>query len=137
MSKLNLAMWSGPRNLSTALMYSFANRPDFQAIDEPFYACYLTKTGLDHPMGDAVIGSQPTDANQVIDGPGTLDIRLTPGCHGRGKFSIFFSSMDRNLQQRHCNATCQHVSDDHKAFPIIPVTVVPHITCGAKHGANT
>jgi hypothetical protein len=68
MSKLNLAMWSGPRNLSTALMYSFANRPDFQAIDEPFYACYLTKTGLDHPMGDAVIASQPTDANQVIDG---------------------------------------------------------------------
>jgi len=59
-------MWSGPRNLSTALMYSFANRPDFCAIDEPFYACYLDKTGLDHPMRDAIIASQATDPNQVI-----------------------------------------------------------------------
>ncbi len=66
MSKINLAMWSGPRNLSTALMYSFANRPDFCAIDEPFYACYLDKTGLDHPMRDAIIASQATDPNQVI-----------------------------------------------------------------------
>ena len=63
---MNLAMWSGPRNLSTALMYSFANRSDFQAIDEPFYACYLTKTGLNHPMRDDVLAAQPHDADDVI-----------------------------------------------------------------------
>ena len=63
---MNLAMWSGPRNLSTALMYSFANRSDFQAIDEPFYACYLTKTGLNHPMRDDVLAAQPHHAEDVI-----------------------------------------------------------------------
>lgn len=67
MSTLKLAMWSGPRNLSTALMYSFANRPDFEAVDEPFYASYLHQTGLAHPMRDAVIAAQPTDPHVVID----------------------------------------------------------------------
>ena len=45
-----IAMWSGPRNLSTALMYSFCNRADFAVVDEPFYAHYLRETGLAHPM---------------------------------------------------------------------------------------
>ena len=40
---------SGPRNLSTALMYSFSQRPDTVVIDEPFYAHYLVTTGIDHP----------------------------------------------------------------------------------------
>ena len=43
-------MWSGPRNLSTALMRSFENRQDTHVLDEPFYAYYLNKTGLNHPM---------------------------------------------------------------------------------------
>ena len=60
-------MWSGPRNLSTAMMYSFGNRPDFDIIDEPFYASYLHKTGINHPMRDEVIVSQPVDPNEVID----------------------------------------------------------------------
>ena len=51
-------MWSGPRNLSTAMMYSFGNRPDFDVIDEPFYAAYLNKTGIVHPMRDEIIASQ-------------------------------------------------------------------------------
>lgn len=63
---MKIAMWSGPRNLSTALMYSFANRRDMSVVDEPFYANYLVKTGLDHPMRDAVIGSQTNDADDVI-----------------------------------------------------------------------
>ena len=63
---MKIAMWSGPRNLSTALMYSFANRADTSAVDEPFYAAYLTMTGLDHPMRDAVIAAQDTDADSVI-----------------------------------------------------------------------
>jgi hypothetical protein len=62
---MNIAMWSGPRNLSTALMYSFAARADCAATDEPFYAAYLHATGLDHPMRDAVIASQPTDPARV------------------------------------------------------------------------
>lgn len=62
----SIAMWSGPRNLSTALMYSFANRDDFEAVDEPFYAAYLARTGLDHPMRDEVLASQTHDPEQVI-----------------------------------------------------------------------
>ena len=62
---MKIAMWSGPRNLSTALMYSFAARPDCAATDEPFYAAYLHATGLDHPMRDQVIASQPTDPAKV------------------------------------------------------------------------
>lgn len=61
-----LSMWSGPRNISTAMMRSFGNRSDCQAIDEPFYAYYLSKTGLEHPMRDEVIASQPTDWRQVV-----------------------------------------------------------------------
>lgn len=54
-------MWSGPRNLSTAMMYAFGARRDFSVVDEPFYAAYLARTGLEHPMRDAVLDSQPTD----------------------------------------------------------------------------
>jgi hypothetical protein len=60
-----IAMWSGPRNLSTALMYAFANRVDCIAVDEPFYAAYLTATGVIHPMHDAVLASQSADPATV------------------------------------------------------------------------
>ena len=54
-----IAMWSGPRNLSTALMRSFANREDVNhVLDEPFYGAYLTQTNKNHPMRDEVIQSQ-------------------------------------------------------------------------------
>ena len=56
-----IAMWSGPRNLSTALMYAFAARGDCTVLDEPLYGAYLSATGIDHPMRDAVMKSQPTD----------------------------------------------------------------------------
>jgi hypothetical protein len=58
-------MWSGPRNLSTAMMYAFGNRPDMAASDEPFYAAYLAATGLDHPMSEAVIAAGETDPAKV------------------------------------------------------------------------
>ena len=64
---MQLAMWSGPRNLSTAMMYSFASRPDFTAVDEPFYAAYLNETGLKHPMRDQILQAQPQDPHQVVD----------------------------------------------------------------------
>ena len=58
-------MWSGPRNLSTAMMYAFGNRVDFAAWDEPFYAAYLKATGIDHPMRDEVIAAHETDPARV------------------------------------------------------------------------
>lgn len=63
---MRIAMWSGPRNLSTAMMYSFGARPDCAVVDEPFYAAYLAKTGLDHPMRTEILASQPTDPEQVV-----------------------------------------------------------------------
>ncbi len=64
---MRIAVWSGPRNLSTALMYAFAARGDCAAIDEPFYAAYLDQTGLDHPMRQQILAAQPRDPARVID----------------------------------------------------------------------
>ena len=65
-NNLIIAMWSGPRNLSTALMRSFANRKDVtNVIDEPFYASYLKLTGKDHPMKKEVIKSQSSNIDEV------------------------------------------------------------------------
>ena len=67
-----IAMWSGPRNLSTAMMYSFAARGDCQVWDEPFYAAYLKTTGLIHPMQDEVIAAglaDPADVAQACLAP--------------------------------------------------------------------
>ncbi len=58
-------MWSGPRNLSTALMYAFGNRGDMTCVDEPFYGPYLRLTGLDHPMRDEIIASRPESPVEV------------------------------------------------------------------------
>ncbi|MFV2034768.1 MAG: HAD family hydrolase [Halocynthiibacter sp.] len=65
---MRIAMWSGPRNLSTALMYAFGNRADFAVVDEPFYAAYLAKTGIIHPMRSEILAAQPNDPAEVIDG---------------------------------------------------------------------
>lgn len=58
-------MWSGPRNISTAMMYAFGNRADFAAWDEPFYAAYLKATGIDHPMRDKILATHETDPARV------------------------------------------------------------------------
>jgi hypothetical protein len=62
---LRIAMWSGPRNISTAMMRAWENRDDTAVIDEPFYACYLLKTGVEHPGRDEVLAAQSTDADEV------------------------------------------------------------------------
>ena len=62
---MRIAMWSGPRNLSTALMYAFAARGDCAVGDEPFYAAYLAATGIDHPMADQIIAAGETDPAAV------------------------------------------------------------------------
>ena len=64
---VRIAMWSGPRNISTAMMRAFENRLDTAVIDEPFYAAYLAATGLDHPMSEAVLAAQPIDPEVVVD----------------------------------------------------------------------
>src|SRR5205085_11379362 len=73
MTSVRIAMWSGPRNISTAMMRSFENRPDCAVVDEPFYAAYLAATGLDHPMRDAVLASQRQDWRAVVAGLDGLD----------------------------------------------------------------
>lgn len=60
-------MWSGPRNLSTAMMRAFGNRTDCAVWDEPFYAAYLAATGLDHPMRDEVMAAGETDPARVAE----------------------------------------------------------------------
>ncbi|MGH8371578.1 MAG: HAD family hydrolase [Gammaproteobacteria bacterium] len=62
---LRIAMWSGPRNISTAMMRAWENREDTVVIDEPFYAHYLLATGAPHPGRDAVIAAQSNDAAEV------------------------------------------------------------------------
>jgi hypothetical protein len=65
---VRIAMWSGPRNISTAMMRSFGARTDTQVIDEPFYAAYLARADVDHPMQEEVLASQPTDWREVVRG---------------------------------------------------------------------
>ena len=62
---MRFAIWSGPRNLSTAMMYSFGARSDFTVMDEPFYAPYLKATGLDHPMAQEIIDQHESDPAKV------------------------------------------------------------------------
>jgi hypothetical protein len=64
---LRIAMWSGPRNLSTAMMRAWENRGDCAVTDEPLYAYYLARTGLDHPMAAEVIRSQSADWREVTN----------------------------------------------------------------------
>jgi hypothetical protein len=61
-----ICVWSGPRNISTALMYSFRERPDTTVVDEPLYAHYLATTGLWHPGREDVLASQENDGTIVI-----------------------------------------------------------------------
>ena len=76
---IRLAMWSGPRNISTALMRSWENRSDTIVVDEPLYAHYLAVTGLDHPGRDEVIRAGETDWRAVVEtlvGPVDTDVRV-------------------------------------------------------------
>ena len=67
MTPRRIAMWSGPRNISTALMRSWENRPDTAVVDEPLYAHYLQRTRTPHPGAEEVIRSQKTDWREVVN----------------------------------------------------------------------
>ena len=62
-----VAMWSGPRNISTAMMYSFGNRADCTAWDEPFYGFALKQRGHDHPLRDEIIAANECDWHELVD----------------------------------------------------------------------
>lgn len=59
-------MWSGPRNLSTAMMYAFAQRADCAVWDEPFYAAYLRATGADHPLREEILCAHESEPEKVV-----------------------------------------------------------------------
>jgi hypothetical protein len=63
---VRLAVWSGPRNISTALMRSWENRPDTRVVDEPLYAYYLNETGLNHPGRDEIVAAGETSWQAVV-----------------------------------------------------------------------
>jgi hypothetical protein len=62
---VNIAMWSGPRNISTAMMRAFENRSDTAVVDEPFYGAYLARSGADHPLRAQVLAACETDPARV------------------------------------------------------------------------
>ncbi|MGD8907160.1 MAG: sulfotransferase family protein [Gammaproteobacteria bacterium] len=61
-----VCMWSGPRNVSTAMMYSFAQRPDTRVLDEPLYGHYLKSSGARHPGREQVMAAMDTDGDRVM-----------------------------------------------------------------------
>jgi hypothetical protein len=86
---VRIAMWSGPRNISTAMMRAWGNRDDTVVIDEPFYACYLKTTGKKHPGAEEVIAAGETDWRKVV-------ARLT-GPISKGKQIFFQKHMTHHL----------------------------------------
>lgn len=86
---VRIAMWSGPRNISTAMMRSWGNRTDTFVCDEPFYAYYLQATGRDHPGADEVIANGETDWRNVVQ-------RLT-GDVPEGKHVFYQKQMTHHL----------------------------------------
>lgn len=67
METTRICLWSSPRNISTAMMYSFAQRPDTIVFDEPLYAHYLKTTGVVHPGQEDILASQENDGNKVVN----------------------------------------------------------------------
>jgi len=92
MTTQRICLWSCPRNVSTALMYAFAQHPQVSVVDEPFYAHYLSTHSVVHPMHEQVIASQNTVLDLVIDKV-VLKQDSTP--------SIFIKNMAHHLNDVH------------------------------------
>ena len=67
MKPVKIALWSGPRNISTAMMYSFGNRADTSIVDEPLFGYFLKQTGVWRPSREEVLATMDTDASKVIN----------------------------------------------------------------------
>ena len=63
---IRICLWSGPRNISTALLYSFSQRSDTEVVDEPLYAHFLRVSGAQHPMRDVCLAAQDQDGERVV-----------------------------------------------------------------------
>ena len=63
---LRISMWCGPRNVSTALMYAWRERPDTRVLDEPLYGHYLHVSGAEHPGRDEVLAAMDVDGERVV-----------------------------------------------------------------------
>ena len=87
---VRIAMWSGPRNISTAMMRAWGNRADTVVIDEPLYAYYLAKTGKEHPVAAEVIAQGETDWRIIV-------ARLTKKPIEAGKKIFFQKQMTHHL----------------------------------------
>ena len=87
---IRIAMWSGPRNISTAMMRSWGNRSDTVVVDEPLYAYYLEKTGKDHPMAAEVLAQGETDWRKIV-------ARITKDPIPDGKRIFFQKQMTHHL----------------------------------------
>lgn len=86
-SLLRLAVWSGPRNVSTALMRSFDARPDTLVCDEPLYAHYLAATGRRHPLADEIVAAHEADWRRVVE---RLTGPVAPGAGAGGAVRVFY-----------------------------------------------
>ncbi|HEX8678487.1 MAG TPA: hypothetical protein VF683_00895 [Chthoniobacterales bacterium] len=87
---MRIAMWSGPRNISTAMMRAWGNRPDTLVVDEPLYAFYLQRTNAEHPGRDEVITAGQTDWRKVVE-------RLTRAPLPDGKRVFYQKHMTHHL----------------------------------------
>jgi hypothetical protein len=98
-----VCLWSGPRNVSTALMYSFAQRPDTRVVDEPLYGHFLRVTGTDHPGRDEFMPLLDCDGpkvmqellNQPLDGPQVLFMKQM--AHHLVDIDLGFMEQARNV----------------------------------------
>lgn len=100
---LRIAMWSGPRNMSTTMMRSFGARPDTACVDEPFYAAYLKETGLNHPMSDEIFASQSVDPDAVISGLIAEPSLDRPVVYQKHMTHHMLPSFDRSWMRHCCN----------------------------------
>ena len=85
-----ICLWSGPRNISTALMYSFSQRDDTRVVDEPLYGHYLRKTGVRHPGREEIMDTVNCDGNLVMK-------NLLNWNDGNGKKVLFLKQMTKHL----------------------------------------
>lgn len=98
----NIAMWSGPRNLSTAMMYSFAQRDDCKVIDEPFYAAYLSATGIEHAMHKEIILHGEKNPENVAESCAKEGLEL-PIFYQKHMTKHMLPSIDRGWIHKVCN----------------------------------
>lgn len=120
---VRINLWSGPRNVSTAVMYAFRERSDTSVVDEPLYAHYLARTGVEHPVVQDVIRSQDTDGaavvREVLLGPSPTRVRFFKHMahHLDGLDLTFLDEMDNLLLTR----------DPHEMLPSL-INQVPNPT---------